>query len=106
MKRLSLLLLCAVASASTVDAHPVPFSFVDVRIERGAIEVSVVAHIFDLAHDLEVQPPERLLEPSVLASQSDALTAMVKSRLHVAADGVALNGATWSAPEALSERQS
>jgi hypothetical protein len=106
MKRLFLLLFCAVAVASPAGAHPVPFSFVDVRIERGALELSVVAHIFDLAHDLDVQPPERLLEPSVLASHGDAITALVKSRLHLTADNVGLSAATWSPPEALTERQS
>jgi hydrogenase/urease accessory protein HupE len=108
MKRLSFLCLCAaaIALASPVDAHPVPFSFVDVRIERGALEVSVVAHVFDLAHDLDLQPPERLLEASTLGSQADAITALIKSRLQLSVGSEALTNAVWSAPEPLAERQS
>src|SRR5213596_778037 len=108
MRRFRRLFLCALVAivASPADAHPVPFSFVDVRIERGAVEVSVVAHMFDLAHDVDLQPPERLLESSILASHADAILSLVRSRLYLTADGAALTDAVWSAPEALPERQS
>ena len=55
-------------------AHPVPFSYVDARIQPGAIDVTVVAHIFDLANDLKLQPPERLLDAATLAAQASAIT--------------------------------
>ena len=30
-----------------------------------AIDGTLVAHIFDVAHDLNIDPPERLLDPAV-----------------------------------------
>ena len=95
-----------VGLASPVAAHPVPFSFVDVHAGSEALEVSVVAHVFDLAHDLGLQPPERLLESAVLSSRADAIAAMIKARLQLAGDGRRLTGGIWTAPEALVERQS
>ena len=58
--------------APPAAAHPVPFSYVDLRLQPGAIEGTVVAHIFDLAHDLNVAPAERLLDPAVASQQSAA----------------------------------
>ena len=87
-------------------AHPVPFSYIDTRIQQGTIEVSVVAHMFDLANDLKLQPPERLLDARTLETQAGAIKHLLNSRLQIAADGTTLTNAMWSAPEALPERQS
>jgi hydrogenase/urease accessory protein HupE len=89
-----------------VDAHPVPFSYIDVRVHATAIDLTIVAHTFDLANDLKIQPPERLLESDTLSAQGSAIAALVRERLKVAADGDSLVNATWSAPEALPDRQS
>jgi hypothetical protein len=89
-----------------VAAHPAPFSFVDVRIQPRSLDIVVVAHIFDLGHDLGVEPPQRLLEPPVLSSEAEAITTLVRTRLHLSADGQPLTGGIWSAPQALPERQS
>ena len=40
--------------AAPAMAHPVPFSYVDVRIVAGEIELTVVAHIYDVAHELGI----------------------------------------------------
>ena len=45
--------------AAPAAAHPVPFSFVDVRIQAASLDITVVAHIFDLGHDLGIEPPQR-----------------------------------------------
>ena len=88
------------------SAHPVPFSYIDVRIQQGAIDVVAVAHTFDLANDLKIQPPERLLDAQTLTSQAGAIGQLLNSRLQISADGAALGNATWSAPQVLAERQS
>ena len=36
-------------------AHPAPFSYLDVRLRAGAVDVSVVIHAFDVAHELRVE---------------------------------------------------
>ncbi len=55
-----------VGVAAPAAAHPVPFSYLDIRIEPGAINLTLVVHVFDAAHELGVDPPERLLDPSAL----------------------------------------
>jgi hydrogenase/urease accessory protein HupE len=95
-----------VGMAVPVSAHPVPFSFVDVHVRPDAIEVSVIAHVFDVAHDLDVQPPERLLESAVLSSYAEAIATMIKTRLQLSGDGRLLTNGIWSSAEALAERQS
>jgi hydrogenase/urease accessory protein HupE len=86
-------------------AHPVPFSYVDLRLQPAAIEGTVVAHIFDLAHDLNIEPAERLLDPAVAAAQSAAIARLFGARLTVAANGAALTP-QWSAAEVVADRQS
>jgi hydrogenase/urease accessory protein HupE len=110
--------LCAPA-----QAHPVPFSYVDVRLppsgeasadrrslggggSPAALELTVVAHVFDIAHDLNIQPPERLLDPGTAASRAGAIVALLRSRLHLFADGKALSESTWAITETLIDRQS
>ena len=95
-----------VAVGGRADAHPVPFSYIDVRVLPAAIELTVVAHTFDLANDLKVQPPERLLEGDTLNAQGRAIARLLDERLTIAVDGGALAHPAWSAPEALPDRQS
>jgi hydrogenase/urease accessory protein HupE len=91
--------------ASPASAHPVPFSYLDLRVDRGSIDATVVAHIFDLAHDLNVDPPERLLEPGVAAARGRAMIDLLSPRLSVTVDGRQVP-ARWSGVEAIPDRQS
>ena len=86
-------------------AHPVPFSYLDIRIESGAVELTLVAHMYDVAHELGLDP-NQVLEPSVLVPQSDAVLALLRSRLRIAVGGRELSEGTWSGAEALPDRQS
>jgi hydrogenase/urease accessory protein HupE len=92
--------------AAPADAHPVPFSYLDLRVQRDAIEASLVVHIFDAGHDLNVEPADRLLDPSVLAARGPALVALLAPRLVVEADGRTLTPAWSSAIEPIVDRQS
>ena len=76
-------------SHAPAHAHPVPFSYIDVHVRVAAIEVTLVAHTFDVENGLKDQAPETLFE-----------------RLTISADGTALRASARSGPEALSERQS
>jgi hydrogenase/urease accessory protein HupE len=93
-------------SATRASAHPVPFSYLDVRLESGAINVTLVAHIFDLAHDLDITPPEELLKADVARARTASMTALLGPRIAMAADGRPLTPAWSSTSEVLSERQS
>ena len=99
---ISALLLGATAAA----AHPVPFSYLDVHLQPKMVEVVIVAHVFDVGHDLHIDPPDRLLDAGFLNQQHDSLVALFGPRLQLAADGSPLTPTSWSSAEALPERQS
>jgi hydrogenase/urease accessory protein HupE len=103
--RCFLLALCALALAQPAAAHPVPFSYLDLQVQRDAIDVSLVAHIFDLAHDLGIAAMERLLEPATVTQGADAIRALLGPRLELVADGRVLKP-EWSPAEILADRQS
>jgi hydrogenase/urease accessory protein HupE len=87
-------------------AHPVPFSYLDVSIEPGSINLTLVVHVFDAARELGVNPPELLLDPSMLGPQGAKLVALLRGRLQIAAGGQILTDDAWSTPEPLPDRQS
>jgi hypothetical protein len=97
----TLLVACVPAGA-----HPVPFSFVDVRVQPDSLDVMLVAHVFDVAHEVGLDPPERLLEGATLAGESRAIADFLRTRFQISVDGRKLPPADWSAAEALVERQS
>jgi hydrogenase/urease accessory protein HupE len=98
--------LCVLfVSATAVEAHPVPFSYLDLRLQGATLEGALVAHIFDLAHDLKIEPAERLLDPAVASQQSRAIADLFASRLSIAADGRATTP-QWSEAEVVADRQS
>jgi hydrogenase/urease accessory protein HupE len=92
-------------TATAAYAHPVPFSYLDVRLRPAALDVTLVVHVFDAGHDLDVTPAERLLDPATLRGYTSALEAMVAPRLSVAADGHALSP-EWQGVEPIASRQS
>src|SRR5262245_33301765 len=100
----ALYFLCLLCATPAV-AHPAPFSYVDLRLQPGIIQGSVVAHIFDVAHDLDIANSERLLDPAFAAQQSRALAALLTPRLTVSADGQAL-APEWSEIDVIPDRQS
>jgi hydrogenase/urease accessory protein HupE len=97
-------LLAVLAGVRGVEGHPVPFSYVDLRLQAGVIEGSVIVHIFDAAHDLNIQPAERLLDPAFVAERASAARNLLAARLDISADGRALRP-QWAPPELLADRK-
>lgn len=91
--------------AAPAFAHPVPFTYLDLRLGTGAIEGSLVAHMYDLGHDLKVDPADRLLDSGVAATYAAAIANLFAGRLTVSADGRELVP-QWSQLEVLADRQS
>jgi len=71
--------------ARSADAHPAPFSYLDIVFRDGGIEGTLVIHVIDAAHELSVTPADALLDPSALAAHRDALTAILSGRLDLEA---------------------
>jgi hydrogenase/urease accessory protein HupE len=103
--RSTVVIVAALLIPRSAAAHPVPFSYVDLRLQDGLIEGTVVAHIFDLAHDLGIEPAERLLDPAVASQQSAAIARLLGGRLTVIANGVTLTP-QWSYAQVVADRQS
>jgi hydrogenase/urease accessory protein HupE len=99
MRHLALALLGALAMAVPAAAHPAPFSYVDVVLREGAVDVSVVAHVFDLAHDLGLESPGVLLDPEALARHGGDVVTLIANRFELEADGRPLACAPSGAPE-------
>ena len=95
----------ALLVARAVSAHPVPFSYLDLRVQRGAIDASLVVHIIDAAHDLKLEPPERLLREAEATQAFPALAKMLGDRFTVAADGRPLTP-VWLGIDGIADRQS
>jgi len=98
-------LAAALLLALPAVAHPVPFSYLDLQLQPSYIDVSLTIHIYDLAHDLQVTPMERLLDSGFLSDQMPAIRVLVKPRLKLTSNGEA-PAAEWSQPEILFDRQS
>ena len=100
-----LLAVVWLAPAKPASAHPIPFSYLDLRISGDAIEASLVAHMIDLAHELGIEQPERLLIPDVARRQADAISEILGPRLQIAVGDQVLTP-VWSDPEVIRDRQS
>ena len=100
----ALLLLVLGPLAAPIYAHPVPFSYLDLRLSRDQLEGTLVAHVIDLAHDLNVMPAEALLDPGLAESKKETIRSLLRSRLILSADGRALDLELLRA-ELLPERQ-
>jgi len=87
MRRPFLWLLLALAGASPAAAHPAPFSYIDVRVPGAAVDLTIVAHIFDLAHDLGLEDANVLLDARTLESHRGAITHLLAPRLQLWTDG-------------------
>jgi len=83
----------------------VPFSYLDLRLRSDAIDGSLVVHISDAAHDLTIEPVERLIDPGLTDQQAAALANLLAARFTVSADGRALTP-QWSPVKVLAGRQS
>ena len=99
------MLLVVALSAAPAFAHPVPFSYLDLRLQSGALEGTLVVHILDVAHDLAIDPASRLLDPAFAARSFDALVKLVGGRLSITVNGSA-TPIEWTRLEVAAERLS
>jgi hypothetical protein len=91
--RTALLLMFLVRLVAPIYAHPVPFSYLDLRLgqSQGRLEGYLVAHDTYLARELNVTPPESLLDPAKLEAKKEAILSLLRSHILLTADGQALD---------------
>ena len=105
MRRFGLLLALLVCAGAPAAAHPVPFSYLDLRLGADGVSGTLTVHVFDAAHDLSIEPVERLLDPAIAGSREGALTALLASRIAIAAGDAPLR-IVWGPLEVLADTQS
>ncbi len=90
-------LVCVLlALARVAVAHPAPFSYLDLSLDAQGAHGSIILHDFDVAHDLGIEPPDRLLDPAFAASHRARLEALMAERLRLTMDGEA-RALRWTA---------
>jgi hydrogenase/urease accessory protein HupE len=91
--RTALLLMVLIRLVAPIYAHPVPFSYLDLRLgqSQGQLEGYLVAHVTYLARELNVTPAEALLDPATLESKKEAILGLLRPRILIAADSQALD---------------
>lgn len=100
------LLLLLVAGARPAAAHPAPFSYIDLTLDNRSVEVTVVAHVFDLAHDLNLDSVDGLLDPSSRGRFDKAIARLLEPRFAVTGDGRGLRCEPTGRVQPIVERQS
>jgi hypothetical protein len=72
--------------AGSAEAHPAPFSFLDLVLDSGGVRGSLIVHDLDAAHDLGIEPADQLLDSTVAARYRARLEDLVGPRLRLTAD--------------------
>jgi hypothetical protein len=70
-------------SGVVVSAHPAPFSYLDIVFRDGGIEGTLVVHVIDVAHDLNIQPVDRLLDEDAVRREGDRIGNLLQPRIQI-----------------------
>ena len=75
--------LCALIAgrAERVEAHPAPFSFVDITVRQQQVDVAVIVHIWDVAHEYALEDPSVLLDAGTVRRVVTGLGAVINVSL-------------------------
>jgi hydrogenase/urease accessory protein HupE len=79
--------LCLLVAARPARAHPAPFSYVDLQLSPQSMDVRVVMHAFDVAHDLRLASEDAVFEKDFVQARGRDVTALATARLRLAANG-------------------
>ena len=102
-RHLFILIAICLAAAGRAEAHPAPFSYLDVRLDAGGITGTLVLHVIDVAHELGMIAPEPLLDADATERAFPNLAALLRNRLSFAADGRALT-VVWDGIDPAADR--
>ena len=108
MRWFRLLLMTLVVSLvglPPADAHPAPFSYLDLHLDSRGLHGALVIHDFDAAYELSLPSPDALRASDSALLYRAALIERLGPRLALRS-GDAPARIEWGAMEALPERQS
>jgi hydrogenase/urease accessory protein HupE len=88
--RQAVLIFALLAVAAPASAHPAPFSYLDLHLRTGRVEIALVAHAIDLAHELNLASPDQLRDRRVVDANRDRMAGLLRQRLDLAASGATL----------------
>ena len=80
------LAVIVLAVAQDAEAHPAPFSFLDLVIGETSTEGELVLHVVDVAYELGIEPADLLLDPVEAERARDRVVALITPRLRIGAD--------------------
>ena len=80
------LLLFGLFAALPAAAHPVPFSYLDIRMEQDRIDGTLAIHVYDIEHELGITPADALLDHEVFEKYQRRIGALIAPRLHLSGD--------------------
>lgn len=103
---LGVLAVALIGMVAPAFAHPAPFSFVDISFRTGAIDITAVVHIWDVAQEYGIDDPNDLLEERLVDQRANRLGLLLGERMILMVDGQRIVLQNWSEPELLAERQS
>lgn len=98
-----MVLLGVACAAAILEAHPAPFSYIDLHLNEAGGEGSLVLHVIDVAHDLGIQNPSDLLDAAAAERARERVIAVVAPRFSIRGGGQLLTP-VWGAIEPARER--
>ena len=93
-------LLCGLGLWSVsrvVEAHPAPWSYINLRVAGETVDAQVIVHVYDLAHELEVADAGSLVPSQMLATYADRIVVLLGPRLTLRLNGD-VAAAEWGTP--------
>lgn len=86
LRRVILFFILTLGASAPAAAHPAPFSYLDLVFQNGNIEGTLVVHVLDVAHDFNVDPPDRLFDRNFLGPLRQQIAAMLAPRINLRTD--------------------
>jgi hydrogenase/urease accessory protein HupE len=74
------------------QAHPAPFSYLDIRVAADRLSGTLVLHDLDVARTLGLDSPAVLADPAVVTANADGIVTLVTTRVAIEVDGTPI---TW-----------
>lgn len=95
--------LFAFALAAPASAHPAPFSYLDIKLEKDRIQGVLTVHALDVAHELGFADPTPLMGHDILHAREGDIARIIQPRLGIdLGEPLRLQ---WTEPSALPDQK-